>query len=206
MENMVYIRMRYRVHVHRDQNIKVKEIAKVLGPEQLVRKVQEVFVHQVSIEDKTLVIIDMSQLLEKILESIPDLEIQTFGPTQTIVEIIYQKRKVSYLAITAVWLLLFFGAALTIMNYHEDVSMQEVHQRLFKIITGREDSKPLLIQIPYSIGLGLGMILFFNHFFRKKFNEEPSPLEVEIFNYQQDLDQFVIMNENKESVKQLDER
>ncbi|RFU67782.1 stage V sporulation protein AA [Peribacillus saganii] len=206
MENMVYIRMRYRVHVHQDQNIQVKNIAKVLGPEQLVKKVEEIFVHQVSIEDKTIVIIDLSQMLARILESMPGLEVQTFGPTQTIVEIIYDKRKVSYLAVTAVWLLLFFGTALTIMNYHEDVSMQDVHQKLFKIITGREDSKPLLIQIPYSFGLGLGMILFFNHFFRKRFNEEPSPLEVEIFNYQQDLDQFMIMNENKESVKQLDER
>ena len=46
------------------------------------------------------------------------------------------------------------------------------------------------------------MILFFNHVFKKRFNEEPSPLEVEMFNYQQDLDQYVIMNENKESMSE----
>jgi stage V sporulation protein AA len=91
------------------------------------------------------------------------------------------------------------------MNFHEDVSMQTVHQKLFHLLTGIEDQKPLTIQIPYSIGLGLGMTLFFNHFFKKRINDEPSPLEVEMFNYQQSLDQYVIMNENKESIKRMDE-
>ena len=92
------------------------------------------------------------------------------------------------------------------MNFHVDVSMGEVHQKIFTIITGKVEEKPLLIQIPYSFGLGIGMILFFNHFFKKRFNEEPSPLEVEMFNYQQDLDNYVTMNENKENVRHLDDR
>ena len=131
---------------------------------------------------------------------------QTFGPSQTIIEVILSKKKMSYLTFALVWFLLFVGARMTIMNFHVDVSMGEVHQKLFTIITGKVDEKPLLIQVPYSIGLGLGMILFFNHFFKKRFNEEPSPLEVEMFNYQQDLDQYVIINENKESVRHLDNR
>lgn len=38
---------------------------------------------------------------------------------------------------------------------------------------------------------------FFNHWFKKRFNEEPSPLEVEIFNYQQDLQQYINTMENE---------
>lgn len=45
----------------------------------------------------------------------------------------------------------------------------------------------------------MGMILFFNNIFEKKINEEPSPLEVELFMYQQSLDQYYIQNENKEN-------
>jgi stage V sporulation protein AA len=84
--------------------------------------------------------------------------------------------------------------------------MQQVHQRMYYMVTGETVKKPLLFQIPYSLGLGVGMILFFNHVFKKRNNEEPSPLEVEIFQYQQSLDQYVIMNENKESMKQLENR
>ena len=79
---------------------------------------------------------------------------------------------------------------LTIMNFHEDVSMKECTSKTIYNYYGKSERKPLLFQIPYSIGLGLGMILFFNHVFKKRLNEEPSPLEVEMFNYQQDLDQL----------------
>ena len=136
----------------------------------------------------------------------PTIEVDTFGPSQTIIEIILSKKKMSYLTFALVWFLLFVGGGMTIMNFHVDVSMGEVHQKIFTIITGKVEDKPLLIQIPYSFGLGMGMILFFNHFFKKRFNEEPSPLEVEMFNYQQDLDSYVIMNENKENVRHLDDR
>lgn len=47
------------------------------------------------------------------------------------------------------------------------------------------------------------MVLFFNHVFQKRINEEPSPLEVEMFQYQQSLDQYVIVHENKDNMKQI---
>lgn len=84
--------------------------------------------------------------------------------------------------------------------------MGDVHIALYEIITGERNDYPYLLQIPYSIGLGLGMIVFFNHIFKKRLNEEPSPLEVEMFNYQLDLDQYVAMHENEETIKDLHDR
>ena len=201
---MIYIRMRNRVQVKQNQNLKIKDIARIIGKDEIVKKLEDKNLLTVKKEDRNIIIIDLVHMIETIQAIDQSLEIQTFGPAQTIVEVIYDKKKVTFLSFAAVWLLLFLGAVMTIMNFHVDVSMREVHQKLFTIITGKVDEKPLLIQVPYSIGLGLGMILFFNHFFKKRFNEEPSPLEVEMFNYQQDLDQYVIMNENKESVRHLD--
>lgn len=204
--DMIYIRMRNRVQVKQNQKVKIKDIARILGKDEIVKQLEEKILLTVKKEDQNIIIIDLVQMIETIQAIDQTLEIQTFGPAQTIIEVICDKSKVSFLSFSAVWLLLFLGAVMTIMNFHVDVSMREVHQKLFTIITGKVDDKPLLIQVPYSIGLGLGMILFFNHFFKKRFNEEPSPLEVEMFNYQQDLDQYVIMNENRESVRHLDDQ
>lgn len=203
---MIYIRMRNRVQVKQNQHVRIKDIARIIGNDETVQQLEEKSLLTVKKEDQNIIIVDLVQMIETIRTINPKLEIQTLGPTQTIIEVVYEKKKVSLLSFAAVWLLLFLGAVMTIMNFHVDVSMGEVHQKLFTIITGKVDEKPLLIQIPYSIGLGVGMILFFNHFFKKRFNEEPSPLEVEMFNYQQDLDQYVIMNENKESVRHLDDQ
>ncbi|MDQ0858544.1 stage V sporulation protein AA [Bacillus sp. V2I10] len=205
MEKTVYIRLRHRVQVYPDDCITVSKIAQIVAGKQLRDMIGELEVHQVQPSDKNIVVIDVMRVLSAVHKTDPDIDVQTVGPAQTIVEIVYQKKTFSPVLFALVWLLLFVGAALAIMNFHEDVSMQLVHLRLYTIITGETSEHPLLLQIPYSIGLGLGMILFFNHLFKKRINEEPSPLEVEMFNYQLDMDMYVSMKENKESMKKIDD-
>src|SRR5690625_6427114 len=77
---------------------------------------------------------------------------------------------------------------MTIININNDFSMQEVQQKIYYLFTRKKNKYPLLIQIPYSIGLGAGMLLFFNHWFKKKFTKEPSPLEIELHNYQKNIE------------------
>ncbi|WP_110111209.1 stage V sporulation protein AA [Bacillus sp. CGMCC 1.16541] len=206
MEQTVYLRMRHRVQVHPNETVLVGQIAMIIADEKIKQEIENTVIHRINMSDKNIVIIDIMKVIQRLNHQIDNLTIQTVGPSQTIVEVVYKKTSYSFPLFVAVWLLLFIGASLAIMNFHEDVSMREVHQKIFYMLTGIRDEKPLLLQIPYSIGLGLGMVLFFNHLFRKRINEEPSPLEVEMFNYQQDLDQYVIMNENKESMMHIDDR
>lgn len=205
MENTVYIRMRNRVQVKPNESVFLKDIAQIISREDMHSILEKLPVHKVSPEDNNIIIIDVMMVVRRITKQFPTADVQAIGPTQTIIEVMLKKKPVSYSLFVMVWFLLFIGSAITIMNFHEDVSMQAVHQRIYTMITGKKESKPLLLQIPYSFGLGLGMILFFNHFFKKRINEEPSPLEVEMFKYQQSLDQYVILNENKESMKRLDD-
>ncbi|QPC46753.1 stage V sporulation protein AA [Mangrovibacillus cuniculi] len=205
MTDIIYLRLRNRAQVKPNEKVILGHMAQVLAPEEIRNDLLNLPVYQVKEEDKNIVIIDVMKVIQFIQAKHPNLEVQTVGPPQTIIEVVYEKKHMSMPLFVFVWLLLFVGAALAIMNFHEDVSMPEVHQKLYTVLTGQEVAKPLLFQIPYSFGLGLGMILFFNHLFRKRINEEPSPLEVEMFNYQQDLDQYVIMNENKESMRHLDD-
>ncbi|MBY0122526.1 stage V sporulation protein AA [Bacillus sp. S/N-304-OC-R1] len=205
MEQTVYIRLRHRLQVRPRASIFLKDIAQMIANETIYERLNNLKIYEVNEGDQNIVVIDIMKVIHDITNQIPNIEIQTIGPSQVIVEVIPKKRKVSLPLFFLVWLLLFFGAALTIMNFHEDVSMQEVQLRIYTILTGEVDTKPLIFQVPYSIGLGLGMILFFNHLFKKRLNEEPSPLEVEMFNYQMDLDNYISMNENKESMRKLDD-
>ncbi|HHW39418.1 MAG TPA: stage V sporulation protein AA [Bacillales bacterium] len=202
-EDTIYLRMRLRVQTKPDSIIKIDDITQVIGPENIVNQIRNLSLYQISKSDKNIVVIDLMHIISTIQSFNSAIDIQTIGPTQTIVDVIYRPKKPNIGFIILVWLLLFIGSAITIMNFHEDVSMQQVHQKLYYIITGEQLVKPLLLQIPYSLGLGIGMILFFNHLFKKRINEEPSPLEVEMFKYQQDLDQYVIIKENKETVKRV---
>jgi stage V sporulation protein AA len=205
VEKTIYIRMRNRVQAMLSENVTLGDLAQIIAPEEVLPILRELVIHQVTKKDKNIVIIDVMKVIDKIMGAVKNADIQTIGSAQTIIEVIYKKKKTSIPFFLLIWFLLFFGSAMAIMNFHDDVSMRNVQEKLYTLITGHKEPKPLLFQIPYSIGLGLGMILFFNHIFRKRINEEPSPLEVEMFNYQMDLDSYVIIHENKESMKQIDD-
>lgn len=205
MVKTVYIRLRHRLQVRPDQVILLRDIAQIIADEDIYEPLSRLALYRVTKQDRNMIVIDVMKVICTMTKALPNMEVQTIGPAQVIIEVVTKKRKVSLPLFLLVWLLLFVGAALAIMNFHEDVSMQAVQLRIYTIITGEVDSKPLIFQIPYSIGLGLGMIIFFNHVFKKRLNEEPSPLEVEMFNYQLDLDNYVAMHENKESMKHIDD-
>ncbi|WP_203361844.1 stage V sporulation protein AA [Bacillus sp. REN10] len=201
METAIFIRLIPRIHLDMNAKVKLKDIAQVIAPEPLLPSVLHMDIHQITPKDQQIVVIGAMTIVKILLQRWPEADIQFIGPSETIIDTAAPKRKDSFLLFLFVWCLLFTGAALTIMNFHEDAGMQAVHVKLYGIITGERKEHPLILQIPYSIGLGVGMVLFFNHLFKKKFNEEPSPLEVEIFKYQQDVNQYVVLNEYKESRK-----
>jgi stage V sporulation protein AA len=206
MGKTVFIKLRHRVQVKPNTAITVGDVAQIIATDSGMREqLQTIPLYQIQPSDKNIVIIDVMKVVRAMLQADGSLDVQTVGPSQTIIEVVYEKKCFSNAYFLLIWLLLFVGSAMAIMNFHEDVSMQQVHQHLYEMITGKKVDKPLLLQIPYSFGLGIGMILFFNHVFRKRINEEPSPLEVEMFNYQQSIDQYVIFHENKESMRKIDD-
>lgn len=191
----VYIRLRHRVKVTEGTTVTIGDVATVLS-ETKQDEILKLPLHTVRQADKDVVIIDVMNVIDTIQRINEKLDIQTVGPTETIVTIAQPKRKWTPVFFVFIWILLFIGAGLAIMNFHEDVSMNEVHRTIFYFVTGEKTSKPLLLQIPYSLGLGIGMILFFNHFFTKRFTNEPSPLEIEMFQYQETLDKYITRHDN----------
>ncbi|WP_208588177.1 stage V sporulation protein AA [Gracilibacillus suaedae] len=195
-EEKIYIRLKKKIAVEKKHLIILQDIAFVTGNIDYLNELENLKIYQITEKDHNVSVIDGFHLLDTLVEAYPFLSVELLGSNQVIVEIKKNDKKASIFLILLIWLLLCIGSAMAIMNFHYDVSMEEVHQGLYFLLTGEQQNKPLWIQIPYSIGLGLGMILFFNHIFKKRFNEEPSPLEVEMFNYQQDLDQYLIHHEN----------
>ncbi|MDV2580877.1 stage V sporulation protein AA [Alkalibacillus haloalkaliphilus] len=197
MSNVIYLRLKYKRKVNINDQIRLGDIAWISCAEELQSKLLNLFVYEVTENDQTYKVIDLYNIIKKIQNLYPENDIESVGPSQTILILEQPRTKMYPIYVFFIWTLLFIGAAMAIMNFHFDVSMPEVQEKLHSMMSGDIDRSVLWLQIPYSIGLGLGMILFFNHFLKKKFNEEPSPLEVEMFNYDQNLYEYVTFNENE---------
>ena len=205
MENTIYIQMKHRLTIKKGAIVRLSDMAQVIVPEEMSNLQELVVLSNTSEVEKKFIVLDVMNVINKIKSRYPDAEIQVIGPSETIFEIVKKRKTAPSFLFVLVWLLLFVGSGMAIMNFHEETSMQTMHQKIYRMMTGNMNSTPFIVQIPYSLGLGLGMILFFNHLFKKRINQEPSPLEIEMFNYQQDLDQYVVLNKHKESTKYSDD-
>ncbi len=159
-DKQMYIRLRHRLQVKPNQMVTLKDISQFIVHPSLEKALGELRIHQITPSDKHLVVIDLMKVIHLIKAFDPELEVESYGPAQTITEIIYPRKAPTFILVVFVWLLLFIGSGLAIMNFHEDVSMLKVHQKIYRIITGEDEKHPLLIQIPYSLGIGIGMIIF----------------------------------------------
>ena len=54
------------------------------------------------------------------------------------------------------------------------------------------------LEICYSIGIALGILIFFNHFGKKRFSVDPTPMEVEMRLYENDIQTTLIENYSRQ--------
>ncbi|BBI33138.1 stage V sporulation protein AA [Cohnella abietis] len=193
---IVYVRMRRRAIVRPHSVVTLGDVARLVTVGRLEERLKRLPLHTISAKDGNLLLIDMLQVVKAIREAEPGMVIETFGEPHVLLEISPSREiKPRWVILVLAWLLLFFGSGMAMMNFHADVNMPAVQRRITELITGRPDSHPWLFQIPYSIGIGMGMLLFFNRLFRKRHNDEPNPLEVEMFMYQENVNHYVITEE-----------
>jgi stage V sporulation protein AA len=191
----LYIRLRKRMTIRRGDPVVLGHVAQMLVDIEYEPALQMLLLHHPRVQEGNRLLVDMMLIVSKVKKQYPFMQIEHFGEPHCLIEIMDERRRTKLVWVVLVWLLLFVGSGLAIMNFHADVSMNTVHQHIYKLLTGEWVAYPLLLQIPYSLGIGLGMIIFFNHLFKKKFNEEPSPLDVEMFMYQENVNYYVITEE-----------
>src|SRR5690625_1564880 len=146
----LYFRLRRTITVRKGTDIKLGMIASVVTQPDVDEEVKNMVIIS---KDQTYgekVLIDLIDIIRKLQDAYPDVNVECFGEPQTLVFFRAAERKPHLLFAVIVWLLLFIGSGLAIMNFHTDVSMQEVHQKLYSYITGEQREYPLMLQIPYS--------------------------------------------------------
>ena len=172
-----------------DKNITLGDVLKIeCSNTGTLRSVKQMELYQFNHEHS--VVISILKVIEIIHQDYPNIEVVNCGESDFIVE--YQKSTVK----SAVWqrlklimiaIIVFFGSAFTIMTFHIDIGIQKAFSRFYEQVMG--ETKPIVteLEISYSLGLALGIIIFFNHFSKKKLTQDPTPIEVEMKKYNQDL-------------------
>jgi len=137
----------------------------------------------------------------------PELELIPVGEPDFIVEYKTEKQGTytklfDWCKTIFVGLAVFFGSAFTIVTFNKDASVEEIFPMIYRLTEGVERSGPGELEIAYSLGLPIGIVLFFNHFLRKKIDSDPTPLQVQMRQYEKDVNSTIIENASREGKKE----
>ncbi len=200
----VYLKIDQNVLVY-DRNVTLGDIASITSSnEAMVRQLKQKKIY--SFKDslpsgKTpkiqRAVFSILRIVELIHEDYPNAEIDNEGEADFVIE--YKKDpsqdKVAAGIKTAfLCVVVFFGAAFTIMSFNNDIGITELFAKFYYQVMGRESSGVTELEISYCIGISIGIIVFFNHFGRKKITPDPTPIQVEMRKYEQDVDTAFIEN------------
>lgn len=197
MDNKVYLTIKEKVVIYVDEDIYLKDISDIYCEDpKLLIKLQNIKI-QKGYDEENWDVMDIKMVTEKILQKYPDLDLNFHGAIDILIEI-KSKEEVNNLfeliKIIMVSLVLFLGAGMGIMYFHEDVNMAVTMEKLYYAFTGERSSNSLWITIPYSIGLGTGMITFFNRIMSKskRRKKEPGPMDVSLYQYDKDQESYIL--------------
>ena len=202
------------LYVKADQNVEVRTLDVTLGDVvsvectngHVLSKLKTIRLLRVQHNGTHRYVVSVLKIIEKIHDSYPNLEIQHIGAPDVIItyEPMEKKKQVLYWLKTAIiCLIAFIGAGFSIMAFNNDVNDPKLFSQVYEQIMGREKQGFTILEATYSVGVVIGILVFFNHFGKKRFSVDPTPIEVEMRLYENDIQTTIIQNYAREE-KELD--
>lgn len=202
MSDTLYLKIDQNVLVHKP-NVVLRDIASLTCTNaSVVSKLKTMKVHTFhetvgGKKDKQQIeVFSILKIIELIGKEYPSLDIQNLGEKDFVLEYI-PKDEAKWWGIVkavAICILVFFGSSFTIMTFNNDVGVADVFKKFYQQVMGKTSRGFTTLEVCYSIGLALGILIFFNHVGRKKVTHDPTPMQVQMRKYEQDVDTTFIEN------------
>lgn len=189
----IYLRAYERKTVEAQKWVSIAEIADVAAPPDVKAKVDAMKIFCVpEPQKKGRYVITIIEIINMIWKQYPGASIQSVGDADVVIEYNPKPSKPKdlweWLKVIGVCIIIFSGACIAIMTYNTDTSLGRTFIILNQMFTGKEVEQPFLLTIPYSIGISVGIIVFFNHIGFRKITEDPTPMQVEMKKYEKDVE------------------
>lgn len=146
-------------------------------------------------------VVSVLKIIALMEENCPGISVQSVGEPDVVLERVqvpkYKGAK-QWCKTAMVCLVSFFGTGFTIIAFHNDVGINEVFTKIYRIAMGGEPRGLNVLEVAYSLGLALGIIVFFNHIGGRRITKDPTPIEVSMRNYEEDVNKALVDTASRE--------
>lgn len=206
LDETVYIKIDAHVLVRHPQ-VKLGDVCKVECVNgQIAQELKQIVLYEFPKEPKkskrehSIVVFSILKVVEEIVKQYPKVQVVNLGEIDFIIEYKYQEQRpkwVERLLLVLLCVITFFGTAFTIMAFNNDISITEVFDRFYRQIVGGDKPQVSELEVCYSIGITIGIMVFFNHIGRKKITADPTPIQMEMRKYENDMNTTLIQNASR---------
>lgn len=192
----IYIKPNEKISITGRKIVYLKDIGEIWIPGQSTASLENLVVYQVPEDTEKTYLISIIDIIKAITLKFPDATVNNVGEMDILLT--YQKQYKQqnkvwlYSKITFIALILFTGASTSIMSFHSDAQIPKIFQNYYYMFFGEYNDMPLILAIPYTIGLAMGIILFFNHFSKIYVTKDPTPIEIEMTTYEKETNTSII--------------
>lgn len=202
--NTIYISLSQSTMVP-SRKVTMKDVATILCSDKNIQyAVSRISVLTFNDTEQDQTVITVLKLIELISKKFPDIPVEAIGSPETIIyyrNLSYTKKFTGKIKACALMLLAFLGTAFSIMSYNGDAGISDLMEDLYVMFTGNTpvpgDIGPVMGIVSYSIGLCVGMIIFFNHGINKNKTDDPTPLQVQMRLYEQDVNKCIVVDSSR---------
>lgn len=196
VDKIVYIKPQKCILVD-EKTVKIGDVAEVRSSDtDFANKVKNMTLYSFKDEKPDRYVMSVMDIISFIQNQSPDVMVVNLGESDFILEYNMNRNQNIWLEIIKVILIgmiVFFGAAFAIMSFHEDVDITGLFEDVYLLIMGKEKQGVSTIEITYSIGLFLGILIFYNRMGLGRKTNDPTPLEMEMKNYEETINDTLIM-------------
>ena len=192
-DNTIYMKLDQSVQVV-NKKVTIGDIAQIQCSDYAVTKhINKIVALQVKGDKNQKKVISSLKLIELIRREIREAQIVLIGETDVVVEYHIPKQEnkaLEYLKLLVLTCIVFFGSAFTIMTFDTD--------QIYLLVMGHEKKGASALELFYSIGIPLGILGFYNHFSASKVKEDPTPIHIEMRNYEEEMNKAIVADASRE--------
>lgn len=204
VKETLYLKIEQNILV-RKSDVTIKDVAKIQCEDKTIKaKINQMKLHQFDSSPKAknrqAMTFSVLKVIELIQKEYPQVTIVNLGEADFIVH--YVKKEDSkmwqFIKTSLICVSLFFGAGFMIITFNKEVAITMVLDFFYTQVTGSVPTTATILDISFCIGLPLGVLVFYNHFGKKKITDDPTPVQVAMRKYEQDVDTTYIESSSRE--------
>lgn len=200
MSEILYLKIDRNIEVNHI-DVRLGDVAKLECTDPSVKnRLKTLKILKIQAEKSNRYIFSVMKVIELIHEIYPNLEIQNVGEPDFIVEYEspeYARDRWSLVKVVLLCITIFIGSAFSIMAFNNDVGVGQVFDQVYELVMGKPSDGFTVIEITYSLGMAVGILVFYNHFGGKRITKDPTPIEVQMRLYEDDVNTTLIEGCNR---------